>query len=204
MAQRTHKSCCQVEMGFVFVVGWLLLRQRSQYLVLYMRGSVVTAQNVCYELVRRESLHILEMEWTHAKRWTVFPPRSWQGRVYGATMVFCCYAIITVGLCLFSPGSISFFFLSFLNLLHKQLCLWFKCTTLRDSKKVLITKICQNSPTSPGNTLLPPAREKRNKKKTLRWWSGTTVAKRVQAPTRKHLSTAGPREVTVSFFFFFF
>lgn len=57
------------------------------------------------------------------------------------------------------------FFLSFLNLLYKQLCLWFKCTTLRDSNKVLITKICQNSPTSPGNTLLPPALEKRNKKK---------------------------------------
>lgn len=197
MAQRTHKSCCQVEMGFVFVVGWLLLRQRSQYLVLYMRGSVVTAQNVCYELVCRESLHILEMEWTHAKRWTVFPPRSWQGRVYGATTVFCCYAIITVGLCLFSPGSISFFFLAFLNLLYKQLCLWFKSTTLGDSNKVLIPK---NLPEFSNFTRKQSCHQlmKKNRKKTLR----DEVGQRVQAPTRKHLSTEGPRKVTVSFFLF--
>lgn len=67
---------------------------------------------------------------------------SWQGRVYGATTVFYCYAIITVGLCLFSPAA-------FLNLLYKQLCLWFKCKVLKDKNKLLI-KNRKNSPISPG------------------------------------------------------
>lgn len=109
------KSCRKVEMDIVFSVRWLLLRQHSKYLVLYIWRSVVTVENVCYELVRWESLHILEIEWTHAKSWTVFTTQLTRQGLWRH------HAFLL--LCNNNCRSVFISQPAFLKLLYKQLCL---------------------------------------------------------------------------------
>lgn len=52
MAHNNMKSCHKVEMDIVYSVRWLLFRQHSEDLILYISENIVMLEGVCYELVR--------------------------------------------------------------------------------------------------------------------------------------------------------
>ena len=81
MARKDIKSCHKVEADMCLVSDGYCLGSTQKYYVLYICGSTVTLGDVCYELVCRETLHILETEWTRAKGWTVFAAQSTTARL---------------------------------------------------------------------------------------------------------------------------
>lgn len=83
MAHNDMKSCRKVQMDtrlvssvrFQFNFVNYCLGSTENYLILYIRGSIVTLECVCYKVVCWDSLHIRKAERTRAKGWTVFTAR---------------------------------------------------------------------------------------------------------------------------------